>query len=102
MIFLQYKARVLWVDKTTVKIGLTLLPDIVKGVSQIPSLEIGDIIEKATIVHVDGSNALMLDLGDNIRGYAPVREFAQHKWKFSRPLLYMHKFYKPSQGRISI
>ena len=63
----------LWVDRATVNIGLTLLPDIVKGIPQIPSMEIGDIIEKATIVHVDGSNALMLDLSDGIRGYAPVR-----------------------------
>ena len=62
----------LWVNRTAVKIGLTLLPDIVKGIPHIPSLETGDIIEKATIVHVDSSNALMLDLGDDIRGYAPV------------------------------
>ena len=63
----------LWVERTTVNIGLTLLPDIVKGSPQIPSMEIGHIIEKATIVHVESSNALMLNLGDGIRGYAPVR-----------------------------
>ena len=62
----------LWVNRTAVKIGLTLLPDIVKGIPHIPSLEIGDIIEKATITHADSSNTLMLDLGDDIRGYAPV------------------------------
>ena len=72
---LQYKARVLWVERATVNIGLTLLPDIVKGTPQIPSMEIGNIIEKATIVHVESSNALMLDLGDGIRGYAPVRRY---------------------------
>ena len=69
----------LWVDRATVNIGLTLLPDVVKGIPQIPSLEIGDIIEKATIVHMDSSSALMLDLGDSMRGYAPVRK---HTWKF--------------------
>ena len=69
----------LWVDRTTVNIGLTLLADVVKGIPQIPSLEIGDIIEKATVVHVESSNALMLDLGDGIRGYAPVRKLMQYK-----------------------
>ena len=63
----------LWVDQTAVNIGLTLLPDIVKGIPQISSMEVGDIIEEATVVHVDNPNALMLDLGDGIRGFAPVR-----------------------------
>jgi len=62
------------VERATVNIGLTLLPDIVKGTPHIPSIEVGDIIEKATIVHVDSSNALMLDLGEDIRGYSPVRD----------------------------
>ena len=33
----------LWVERATVNIGLTLLPDIVKGTPQIPSMEIGNI-----------------------------------------------------------
>ena len=44
-----------------------------EGKSQIPEMEIGHSIEKATIVHVESSNALMLNLGDGIREYAPVR-----------------------------
>ena len=63
----------LWAERATVNIGLTLLPDIVKGSPQIPEMEIGHSIEKATIVHVESSNALMLNLGDGIREYAPVR-----------------------------
>jgi len=60
------------VDRSIISIGLTLLPDIVRGVPQIPNVNIGDILEEATVVHVDGSNALMLDLLDGIRGYSPV------------------------------
>jgi len=62
----------LWVDRSIISIGLTLLPDIVRGVPQVPNIDIGDILEEATIVHVDGSNALMLDLHDGIKGYSPV------------------------------
>ena len=50
----------MWMNRTAVKIGLTLLLDIVKGIPHIPSLEIGDIVETATIVHVDNSSALIL------------------------------------------
>jgi len=60
------------VDRSITSIGLTLLPDIVKGVAQLPDVEIGDIIEEATVVHVDGSNALMFDLKNGLRGYSPV------------------------------
>ena len=63
----------LWVEKAAVNIGLTLLPDVVRGIPQFSSMENGHIIEKTTIVHVESSNALMLNLGDGIRGYAPVR-----------------------------
>ena len=72
-VILKYKAGVLWVDRATINVGLILLLDIVKGSPQITSMEIGHIIEKAMIVHVESSNALMLNFGDGIRGYAPVR-----------------------------
>ena len=83
MISIVQGSCVVWMNRTAVKIGLTLLLDIVKGISHIPSLEIGDIIETATIVHVDCSNALMLDLGDDIRGYTCTSKWSDkvHVWR---------------------
>ena len=61
-------------DRSNTSIGLTLLPDIVRGVPQVPNMDIGDIVNEATIVRVDGSNALMLDLQNGFRGYSPVSD----------------------------
>ena len=68
------KARILWVDNASKKIGLTLQQEIVSGTGfTFDKLQIGDIFYDAEVLTVDQSVALLLALGDNAYGYAPIQ-----------------------------
>ena len=73
VIFLQMKARVVWVSREDKFIGLSLKAPIVLGTGfQFGELDLGSTIDDAQVVYQDGSHALVLDLGSGHMGFAPV------------------------------
>ena len=73
VIFLQMKARVVWVSREEKFIGLSLKAPIVLGTGfQFGELDLGSTIDDAQVVYQDGSHALVLDLGSGHMGFAPV------------------------------
>ena len=54
-------------------IGLSLKDPIVLGTDfKCGELELGSIVDDAQVIYQDGSNALVLDLGNGHLGFAPV------------------------------
>ena len=68
------KARVLWVDIASKKIGLTLQQEIVSGTGfSFGKLQIGNIFHEARVLTVDQPIAILLVLSDTAYGYAPIQ-----------------------------
>ncbi|EDV20036.1 uncharacterized protein TRIADDRAFT_61471 [Trichoplax adhaerens] len=78
-------ARIIYVDRKSKKIALSLLNITVNGQMDISQVEIGQIIEDAVVLRVDKGVGLLLQLGDNLKGYVHIsRASDKHIDKFGK------------------
>ncbi|KAJ3056513.1 Protein RRP5 [Rhizophlyctis rosea] len=78
----KVRARILYVDPTRKKIGLTLAPHLLGLKSfEFPAekVEIGTVVEKATVLRVDSVTGLLLDIPGVGLGYVHISKLADER-----------------------
>ena len=72
---LQVDCCIVYINSSTKKVGLSLHKSIVEGKAHEFGLYgIGDIIDGATVTRVDQGLGLLMNLSEDVKGYAHVRD----------------------------